>query len=425
MRILGMNFGQSKPTQPAIVQPPKTETRSLSSMVMEFSRPIAPSIKENEKTGWVEYSSEGSFFPQVLLDLLDSCALHSGIVAGKAFLVAGGKIKVDGMPYDEWIKTATLDQSVEVRAFIENSYGENWNDLKSMLATDYEISGQFALEVIWSMDFSRIAEVKYIPFNCVVPAVKEDGKVNAYYYHKDWVGYLGKKRGRTEPVKVQAFNIDSHVPESENQMASKEILDRGYEHRQILFVKNSWPGYEYFGRPVYQGALRDVSSMATLSMYYMGSVENGFTPSVAITIHQKNGTDEQVRAIGRNLEKQFTNKGNGRKLVVLFSDNKENAPTIQPLDVKNLDDQMVALQEHLSTNIVTGHGVTSPELVGVSVPGLLGTGDIATKWSIFDKTCIQPNQAVIERTMNLLASINGIKQTLSFEDINPLPPAKP
>lgn len=418
MKILGMTFGQqkTKPSETIINQQPI----SLASMVMEFSRPVAPSIKENERLGWVEYSADGVFYPSVLLDLLDGCALHSGIVAGKAFLVAGGEIKIDGVPYSEWIKTSSIGDSIEVRSFIENTYGDNWNDLKSMIATDYEISGQFALEIIWSMDFSRIAEVKHIPFNCVIPAVKEDGKVRHYYYHKDWAGYAAKKRGKAEPIKIQAFDIDSHVPESDNRTA-EEIRDRGFDHRQILFVKNSWPGYEYFGRPVYQGAIRDISSMSTLSMYYMGSVENGFTPSVAITMHQKNGSDEQARAIGKNLEKQFTNKGNGRKLVVLFSDTKDNAPSIQPLDVKNLDDQMVALQEHLSMNIITGHSVTSPELVGVSVPGMLGTGDIATKWSIFDKTVVQPSQSVIERTVNLLASINGIKQNITFTDIDPLP----
>lgn len=418
-----MNFGEQR-AKPVPAIEPKPSPRSVASMVMEFSRPVVPSIRENEKTGWVEYSSDGTFFPQVLLDLLDSCALHSGIVAGKSFLVAGGQILVDGAPYDEWKRTAPIDVEVEVKAFIENSYGDNWNDLKSMVATDYEISGQFALEVIWSMDFSRIAEVKYLPFNCVVPAVKEDGKVCAYYYHKDWAGYIAKKRGRTEPIRIQAFSIDSHVPSSENPLDSEDILARGYDHRQVLFVKNSWPGYEYFGRPVYQGALKDISAMSTLSSYYMGSVENGFTPSVAITINQKNGSDEQVRAIGKNLEKQFTNKGNGRKLIVLFSDTKEQAPSIQPLDVKNLDDQMVALQEQLTQNILTGHAVTSPDLVGVAVPGQLGTGDIATKWAIFNSTVITPNQAVIERTMNLLASINGIKQTFSFEDIDPLPKAQ-
>lgn len=392
-------------------------------MVLELSRPITPMIKENAKNGYVDYTSEGVFYPQVLLDYLDSCALHSGIVAGKAFLVAGGDILVDGSPVDEWTKTAPLDEAASVKSFIDNAYGENWNDLKSMLATDYEISGQFALEVIWSLDFSRIAEVRYLPFNSVVPAAKNDeGEITHYGYNKDWAGYYAKKRGREEPVEIQTFDIDSHLPASEEKLTQEQIDARGYEHRQILFVKNNWPGYEYFGRPVYTGALRDISSMATLSMYYMGSVENGFTPSVAITINERTASDEQAREIGRNIEKQFTNRGNGRKLIVLFSGSKDTAPTIQPIDVKNLDGQMVALQDQLTQNVLTGHGVTAPDLVGVAVPGQLGSGDISQKWSIFNSTIITPSRKVIERTMNMLASINGISQKFSFEEINPLPP---
>ena len=185
-------------------------------------------------------------------------------------------------------------------------------------------------------------------------------------------------------------------------------------------MKNHWPGYDYFGRPVYQGALTDISADSKLSLFYLGAVENGFTPSVLITYTEPVASEEEARSIGKNIQKEFTIKGAGRKIMVLFANSPETAPKVEPLNVQNLDQQMIALQDQLQNAIVTGHGVTSPELVGVTVPGQLGSGDLELKWNIFYNNIIKKDRLVIERVHNQLAKLNGITQKITFETINPL-----
>lgn len=392
---------------------PKKEHVASFAFALQDDKVPTPTPKENASKGYVEMGAD-NLYPEFLLELLDGSALHGGIVAGKSFLVAGGGILVGGTAYGDYVKAAPLDQASNLRAFVENAYGEHWSDLKSMLATDYEVSGSFALEVIWSLDFSRIAQVRHIAWNNLRPAVKdEDGRVPAYYYAPSWK----KTRGSAEPVRIQAFSLASHVPAGEAMPAAHP-----FEHRQVLFVRNSWPGVEYFGRPTYTGAIPDIRTSAALAQWALGAAENGFSPSVLITYHEPPASKEEGNAIAKAMQRQFSYGGNARKIAVVFANSKETAPSILPLSVKNVDESVRVLLEQTSQAIVTGHSVTSPELVGVSVPGMLGSGDIEVKWRIFDRTVIQPSKAVIERAFNTLASVNGVTEEVTFEDINPIAP---
>lgn len=396
---------------PVAPAPKKAEHSANFAFSLQYDSTPLPVARENTSRGWVEYGSDNAY-PDFLLELLDTSALHSGIVAGKSFLIAGGDILVGGIPLADWQKTAPVDRQTAVRSFVENSYGEHWSDLKGMAAMDYVVSGSFALEVIWSLDFSRIAEVKHISWACIRPEPKDDeGHVPGYWYAPQW-----RKSGRmkVEPVRIQAFDVNAHVPEGETVPE-----DHPYDHRQILYVRNH-SASEYFGRPVYTGAINDIRTSAALSEWMLGSAENGFTPSVVITYHEPPQSKEEGNNIASAMMKQFANKGGARKIAVLFANSKDSAPSITPLAVKNVDDSLTAVSDKVQNSIVTGHAVTSPELVGVSVPGLLGSGDIQVKWNIFNVTVIRPSKAVIERTFTMLAEINGVTEDVSFADINPL-----
>jgi hypothetical protein len=187
-----------------------------------------------------------------------------------------------------------------------------------------------------------------------------------------------------------------------------------------MFVKNHWNGYKYYGRPVYIGALTSIKSSAVLSNFFLSSIENGFTPSFIVNFNEKPMSTEQGKEITADWRKQFTAAGQGRKLGVVFSNSKDTAPTFHTLDVKNVDQQLVALQKDLFYTITAGHSVTSPELVGIPVPGSLLSGDsFEEKWKLFYAQTISFDKAVIERAFNKLASINGVKDFVGISERKP------
>ena len=55
------------------------------------------------------------------------------------------------------------------------------------LVTDLKLLGQCAMQVIYTKDRKRIAEVHHIPVQLLrAEKCNEDGKIEAYYYSDDW-----------------------------------------------------------------------------------------------------------------------------------------------------------------------------------------------------------------------------------------------
>ena len=400
----------SKNTPPATL--PAKEENSLKTFVMAYSKAEIPVFKELKSEGWVQYGQHNDF-PNSLLEYLDASSIHSGIVNGKAYLIAGDDFLIDGVPYLEVKKTGALDRTKDIGSFIENAYGESWYSIKDKISLDWTIAGAYALKITWSINFSRIVKVEYLPWQNIRTGVKNsEGKIDKYFYSDSWKASYGYK---IEADEFPAFDVNSHLPGGTLPEHYESIEDYPYKNEQILYVKNHWPKYEYYGRPMYMGALTAIKATGILSQFYLSSIENGFTPSMLITFNEAPASTEEGNDIRRQIEKQFTVKGIGRKLGVFFAKSKETAPTFTQLDVKNLDSQLLQLQNELYTSIITGHSVTSPELVGVSVPGQLGGSDFELKVKLFNNTVIFRDTAVIERTINELASINGITETIKIK----------
>lgn len=391
------------------VEPTRTDVEFFNTRRSVDELPL-PTVKDSG-SGYVKYG-EDNCYPQFLLSLLETSALHGGIVAGKAGLVAGGDFVVDGVPIERWRESASAADAASVQSFLNNAYGEHWSQIKQAVAVDWEVSGSFALEVIWSGNFSRVASVKRIPWDRLRPSPKDaEGEIASYWYSPDWASR------RDEPVELQAFSVKAHVPLGE---AMPEGHESRWDLRQVLYVRNHWPGFEYFGRPAYTSAISDIRTAATLSQWYLNAADGGFQPSVVVRFPFTPKSTEEQRKVARQVADSFTVQGGSKsKVVVLFGDSKDSMAEVSPIDIKNIDSQMVALSEKVNQSIVTGHAVTSPELVGVNVPGMLGTGDIATKYRIFETTVIGPSRRVIEAAMNEIASVSGVKQTITFEAVDP------
>ena len=165
------------PAQPAVSLP---EPYKFGTYQVELSKPEVPKIKESSKGKWIEYG-EHNDYPEVLLSFLETSSLHNGITQGKSYLIAGNRVLIDGLPYEEWHDQSPADDAVKMALFLEN-LGDPLFDIKSNLALDYTISGSFALEIIWSMDFTRIAKINYVPWSRLRPEARDaEGKINHYY----------------------------------------------------------------------------------------------------------------------------------------------------------------------------------------------------------------------------------------------------
>jgi hypothetical protein len=407
MKLFGYNLSKEKPTQKTF----EFKANDWKEQIIELSKIEIPTIKENKSKGWVEYGDD-NLYPERLLEYLDGSALHNGIVIGKSKLVAGGNILIDGVELNVWNTTADPNQAVIVNSTINNRAGNaSWYDIKNWIALDWIISGNYCLEIIWSMDFSKIVAVNYIPWTKIRPGIKnEEGEITHYYYKEDW----SERKGEIKII--QAFD-----EASKNYVVGEDEVSE-YSHNQLLYVKNNWPGQEYFGRPTYFGALSDIKASEMISKWNLNSLENGFTPSVIIKFPVSPSSKEESDYIMNNIRNQFSpRKGGGQKVAIIFSNGIEQMPQIEPIVVENIDRQMQELKAQVENSIVAGHMVTSKELVGL--PGNTGFAaqDLDVAWNIFYNSVIQDEKMNLERVFQMILEVNGFipQSRVQFETKNP------
>jgi len=88
-------------------------------------------------------------FPKYLLSLQDKSSKHNAILKSKASMIGGGGF-------------ISLDTRTE-QFLIEN----NMDDVLLKISYDYEVFGNFALNIIWSRDRQSISKINYIDVSMV------------------------------------------------------------------------------------------------------------------------------------------------------------------------------------------------------------------------------------------------------------------
>ena len=323
--------------------------------------------------GFVNYGDD-NLFPQYLVDLYHSSATHNALSTTIAMMIFGegfDATTLDGrLAFDQW----------------------NLNDELRKACLDFKIQGGFALEVNWSIDRTTIANVSHLPFENIRSGfVNEDEKVEYYYYSKDW------NDKREEPSEICTFNPERNI-----------------EHpTQILYVKPFSPGSFYYPKPDYVGSINYIELDKEIGVYHINNMKNGMSPS--FSIHFKNGIppQEERNRIRMDIERQLSGASNAGKFIVTYSDDPDRKPDFEPFQLSDAHNQYQFLSEEVTSKIMVGHRVTSPQMFGVAVPGKLGGGgELAEASELFEKNVIAPARQVVTEAVKTLLNAAGLDAQL-------------
>jgi len=323
--------------------------------------------------GFVNYGDD-NLFPQYLVDLYHSSATHNALSTTIAMMIFGegfDATTLDGrLAFDQW----------------------NLNDELRKACLDFKIQGGFALEVNWSIDRTTIANVSHLPFENIRSGfVNEDEKVEYYYYSKDW------NDKREEPSEICTFDPERNI-----------------EHpTQILYVKPFSPGSFYYPKPDYVGSINYIELDKEIGKYHINNMLNGMSPS--FSIHFKNGIppQEERNRIRMDIERQLSGASNAGKFIVTYSDDPDRKPDFEPFQLSDAHNQYQFLSEEVTSKIMVGHRVTSPQMFGVAVPGKLGGGgELAEASELFEKNVIAPARQVVTEAVKTLLRAAGLDAQL-------------
>ena len=364
---------------------------------INLTNEVQPKSVEVNGADWIGFG-DGEYknnYPQYIIDLYNNSATNSAIINATSAMIAGEDFICED--------SKDLAQYVELKKFLAAVNGqESAHELFVKLAFDLKLQGAYAINVIWSKDKTKIAELHHIPVEQVrIGVPDEDGKVPCYYICSDWTQYRKKEYA---PKHIAPFNM----------------MDRS-EGSQLLYSGLYSPAMELYHTPDYVASTNWIQIDNLTSDFHLNNITNGFSGSYFINFANGVPTREERVQIERQIAKKFTGANNAGKFVLTFSDDANSKPEIVPIAVSDADKQYTVLNELTIQNIMIGHRVTSPMLLGVKTEGQLGgRNELLQAYELYMNSVVKPFQNTLLKTFKKLLAINGVTIPLSIKDVQPL-----
>lgn len=302
-------------------------------------------------------------YPLFLNYLKTKCALHNGILEGKIRQLYKHISKFAG------------------KANVNGTSNHTLNELIQRLLVDFEVKNAFAIKIkkilnTITFDYVNIDHVR----------ASESGEY--YYICSDW----------TKPNKS---NI-SILPNFFNTKESESVAV--YMPAQCNYfdaLKNKMI-YNYYPLPTYAGAIEAILTDIKISHFHHSEITNGFL--LGAIVNFANGipeTDDEKREIVNEFREKVKDRDKQGGILVTFSNGKETAPEVTPLNGNDLDTRYLMLSKDVQERIITSHGVTSPLLFGIKTAGQLGGAtELEQANELFKENYVMPRLQIFTEFVN-------------------------
>ena len=348
-----------------------------------------PQYKEsvNVRGGFINFGDENAM-PDYYISLIDRSPKHNAIIHQKASMTSGNGI-------------SRKDLSNEALIWISNAMNEmDMDEIAARIGYDLEVYGAFLLNIVWSKDRKKIAEINYMNPQAMRMAIPDiDGKIPGYYISKDWSNI--EKEGN-RPVFYPAFST----------------ADRS-DPSQLLYVRTYQAGKYFYGVPEYISGSRWIEMEYEISQFHLSNIRNGFAPSMFINFPTGIPTDEEMAINDKKLMRQLAGPKGGGKAFITYSEDKDSSPIISPIESNSNDSKYIELNDIITEGILGAHRANDPALFGLSngEGGIFSSqNQILNSLELFRSQYIVPKQRFIEKCLNRLARINGISDKIELNE---------
>ena len=346
---------------------------------------------EMDKPKYMKFGAD-NMYPEYLISLYNQSSTHASCVNSIVQAISGDGLVTDN---EDILKVANRD-------------GDSWNDIYNKVALDYKLFGGYALEIIYSRDRSKIAEIYHVDFSHVRAMEKNDrNKIPGFYISSEW-----------KPI--WNYNIqqdDKELP----QLPAFNLQKRADEPKQMLYHNPYRPGQQYYPLPDYVGGSKVIDLDQEVDNFHISNIKNGLAPSLAITTYT-NANDEERMAIENMLRLQYEGTSNAGNMLYMDVADPSLKPDITPIPQNGADDYYTTLNDVVAQKILTSHRITSPALLGIKENTGLGNNaeELETAYRLFLNTVVLPFQQSILATFEGLLELNFGDITLGVVQKNPL-----
>ena len=334
----------------------------------QFAAIELPLIKEVRGKDYMYYG-EANLFPQRLIELYDTSAIHHTCIQAITDGIIGDGLSIVGDEY-------------------ANSQGETYNEIFEKISLDYAIYQGYAINVIWDKEQTKIVEMYHLPFANVRSGVQdEEDKVTEYMYSTNWSNL------RKYPYSTyRAFDATDN---------------KGDNASQIYYCYNYTPGNDTYPLPTYVGAMNDIDLDARVSRFHNSNISNGLSPSMFIQFRNGVPSPEERRDVYKEIESTFSGEENAGRFFLSFSEPGKEMD-VTPVASTN-DTYYLTLEERITSRILTAHRITSPMLLGIKdSSGFSSNADeIKIAYAHFEGTVIEPKRKKILSSFGYMLRLAG------------------
>lgn len=294
-------------------------------------------------------------------------------------------------------KGLTANYSVEQAdqmAIIQKLFNK---DTVRKIVSDYRLFHEASFEIILGKTGNEIAEINHLPKNKVVPSeVNENGEIPSYWYSYDWSDIR-----KYPPIEIPAFK-------------------KGTKDKKTIFVIKEYTIDDfYFARPSYYSGLNYAELEEQISIYCINHIKNGLSAGYIINVNEGITEDEVKDNFERKVVEKFTGSENANKFILSFNSNKDNATTLEAVQVSDAHQQYQFLTEEARKQLLTAHKVVSGAILGIqTATGFSSNADeIETAFNETMLNVIKPMQDTLTDGFEYVLGQNNITLQLYFEPL--------
>ena len=353
--------------------------------IVNLSTYTSPKIKEVKNKDWVSYGEDNNYF-QYLIDRYNGSPTNNAVING-----------ISAMIFGKGLDATDSNKKPEQYAQMISLFN---NDCVRKLAYDLKLMGQCAIQVIYSKDRKKIAQLEHMPVETLrAEKANSEGEIDAYYYYKDWTAI----KINDKPLRIPAFGTSN-------------------ESIEILYVKPYRAGFYYYSPVDYQGGLQYAELEEEISNFHLNNILNGMSPSMLINFNNGTPNAEERELIEQRIYQKFSGSSNAGKFILAFNDNAETAASIEPVQLSDAHQQYQFLSEESTKKIMVAHRVVSPMLLGIKDQSGLGNNadELKTATLLMDNTVIRPFQTLLIDAFDQILAFNNISLNLYFKTLQPL-----
>ena len=354
--------------------------------ILNLANYTSPDIRVEKTKEWVTFGNKNTYF-SYLLDRFKGSPTNNAIINGLSNLIYG----------------KGLDATDSSR--LPNEYAQMISLLKKevvrKLVYDLKLFGQCSIQIIYSKDRKKIAEVAHIPVETLAmeKSDEDDGEIKGYYYHHDWENI---KTNET-PTRFSAFGTSN-------------------DSIEILYVKPYVAGCYYFSPVDYQGGLQYADLEEEVANYHNNNIKNSLAPSMLINFNNGVPNEEERELIERRIYEKYSGSSNAGRFILSFNENKDTESSIDAVQLSDAHLQYEFLSSESMRKLMVAHRIVSPMLLGIKDQTGLGNNadELKVASTLLDNTVVRPFQELLIEAFDKILAVNGITLNLYFKTLQPL-----